>query len=423
MKSLIFLTQRNYGYYNLAQTTKNLPRRTALLTENTLKQFPNEFKSYFTHIYPIKLATGSDLISSYSLDENSVSAAVEKEIKIVGDPKKINFVNSDEFSLLLTGKLRDRYGIPGAGEAQLNLYRDKDLMKKQVAKHNIRVPKHQLLDTNKQELAEYYQQLIASLGNIIVIKPVAGAGSISTHVITSLTEFLDFYPSLRATGLEFEVDEYITGEVFHCDSVIQHGKILHSIASEYLFPNITYPQGKMMTSITLDPNNSLSQRIIDFNQQIIAALGYIDGITHLEVFHTKKDELVFLEIAARLPGGETVPNYAQMTGINFGALDVRIQAGETITARDLTPAIKEYSFAGRIPYRKGKVLALQNPKIKSQITFDWKIKPGDIISHNSLVPMDFCGYFRVTNSNYDQLYEDFVALHDYQPYTVEPLKP
>ena len=241
-----------------------------------MKTFPQELKPLFAEIYSVPLAGGDDFISSYSLDEEAVSAVVEKEIKIAGDPNKVNLVTSDEFSLILVGRLRDRFGIPGAGEAQLNLYRDKDLMKKQLAKYNIRVPKHLLLNVHlpQYELTTYYQQLIAELGDVIVVKPVSGAGSIGTHVINHLSEFIAFYPLLGKSGVEYEVEEYIDGKIYHCDSVVQNGKILYSLACEYLFPNITYPEGKLLTSCCLNSTDFLCKAYYRFQSRSHLGIGF-----------------------------------------------------------------------------------------------------------------------------------------------------
>jgi biotin carboxylase len=417
MKHLIFLTQRRYDLYDIPNQT-DIPRMVAVLTETATKQFPPEIKPFFDEIYSVPLAhQDADILSSFDLDHEAVCRIVEKEIAIAGgDVNKINIVSNDEFNMVLVGYLRDRYGIPGAGKAQLNLYRDKDLMKQQLAKHAIRVPKHQLLKTNiaADDLENYYQQLINDLGSSLIVKPVSGAGSIGTHALHDLSAFISLYVALCESGIKYEVEEFIEGDVYHCDSITQNGQILYSIVGEYLFQNILYPQGKIMASLCLLPSDPLAKRIVEFNRALTSALGHVDGITHMEVFHTPKDELIFIEIAARPPGSDIVPNYTQMLKLNFCALDVRIQAGEKITLS--APNIDEYSFIVRIPFRKTVVTELLTPDLKSQHHFEWKIKVGDVITHDSLTPMDFCAKLEVSNKNYEQLREDFKSLIHYQPY-------
>ncbi|CAN5285238.1 hypothetical protein BH10PSE19_BH10PSE19_14770 [soil metagenome] len=421
MKNLIFLSQRGYPRYDLATNQKNIARCVAILAEPSAAEFPTELKPFFAEIYTVPLAEAtSGFFAEYILDEAAVCLAVEKEIALAGGAVNVNIVSNDEFNIVLVGKLRDRYGIPGAGEAQIDLYRNKDLMKQQLAKQAIRIPKHQLLDNtlSSSQLRDYYQDLTMTLGKSFVMKPVSGAGSVGTVIIHREDEFLTLYPTLLESAMEYEVEEYITGELFHCDSLIQNGNVIYSIASEYLFPNITYLQGKLLGSICLLPNTTLSQRIVNLNAEILQVLGPIDGVTHMELFHTPDDELVFIEIAARPGGGEIIPTYTRMLNLNFFALDMRIQAGEVVSI--ITPSIKEYSFGLRIPHIPGKVAEFHQPDVKSQYCFDWKIKQGDIIE-TSLSPIAFAGTLSMTNSNYAELYADFIKLRNFQPYSVVPV--
>lgn len=419
MKNLIFLSQRGYPRYDLATNQKNISRCAAILAAPTAAEFPPELKPFFAEIYTVPLAAETaGFFVEFILDEAAVCLAVEKEIAIAGGAHNVNIICNDEFNIVLVGKLRDRYGIPGAGEAQIDLYRNKDLMKQQLAKHAIRIPKHQLLDCtlSSQQITDHYQHLTATLGKSFVVKPVSGAGSIGTVIIHHEHEFVALYPTLIESAMDYEAEEYITGEFFHCDSLIQNGNVIYSIASEYLFPNIDYLQGKMLGSLCLLPNTNLSQRIVNLNAKIIQALGPINGLTHMELFHTPNDELVFIEIAARSGGGEITPTYTRMLNLNFSALDMRIQAGEILNIT--IPAIKEYSFSLRIPNIPGSVEKFNQPDLKSQYCFDWKIKSGDILQP-SLSPLAFAGTITVTNSNYAELYADFLKLRDFQPYNVK----
>lgn len=420
MKNLIIFEQRRFEYYDIPHNYQGIPRMVAVLTESGVQNFPAELRQFFAKIYTIPNTNSSnqDAFSAYRLNKSAACAVIEEEISIAGGSEHIDLVCNDEFNIQLMGWLRDKYAIPGAGEAQLTLYRDKDLMKQRLAQQGIRVPRHRLLDTQyaPTEVTAYFQQLTAEFGNPLVIKPLAGAGSISTHIVREIDDFIQLYLELHASKLSYEVEEFITGNVYHCDSLVQGDQIIFAQACEYMFQDIDYPKGKMHVSIPLLPDNPLAQRIYQFNDQVIHALGHVDGSTHMEFFYTPEKELVFIEIAARAPGGDILTNYWRNFGIKLMPLDLRIHAGEKITI--IPKPTEEYFFTGRIPYVKGKVTHLNKPDIGSKYHIDWKINPGDIISHNSLTPMDFCASFWVSNPDYQQLYQDFKKFRQYQPYQV-----
>jgi hypothetical protein len=73
-----------------------------------------------------------------------------------------------------------------------------------------------------------------------------------------------------------------------------------------------------------------------------------------------------------------------------------------------------YSFAGRVPRIKGKVLAIHEPKLNSEAKFNWSVKEGDKISQASLTPRDFAGEFYVQNNDYAALYADFLKFRNHQ---------
>jgi biotin carboxylase len=211
----------------------------------------------------------------------------------------------------------------------------------------------------------------------------------------------------------------VAGTLYHCDSLVQNGKVVFAVASEYLYPNIEFQKGKVYATIPLQETDPLTSRIKDFSEKTLNALGLIDGATHMEIFHNPRDELVFLEVAARPPGALIFPNYEKIYGFNLFDAHFKIQIGEIPKIPKIK--IKEYSFSGVIPRYKGKVLQLHPPNITSRYEIKWKIKPGDIIEQSSQNILQLSATFYVYNSNYNVLYQDFKKLYNYKPIDVEPL--
>lgn len=416
MKNLIFILQRSFERYNLAQLRQEVSRMVVVLTEHYYQAFPESLKMFFDEFYIVPSSCHEGVFSKFEMDREAVKESVKKEINIAGGAHQVNLVSNDELNILIVGWLRDYFNIPGASEHQINLYRDKNVMKQCLAKHNIRVPKHILLDQGlgRDEIPKYYNELVRHFGEIFVVKPLMGAGSVGVKIISELSYFTDIYQKIIKENTTYGIEEFITGNVYHCDSIIQNDKILFVVASEYLHQEINYRDGKSHSSLILLPEDPLGKKIIKFHADVVNTLGYIDGLTHMEIFYTG-DELVFIEIAARMAGVEMTPSHKNVFGIDFCYEDARIQAGIPV---NITPVVKEYSFCGRIPYRKGRVLTLNEPEIESEYRIDWKIKSGDVIERDSATALDYSAFFIVRDNDYIRLRRSFNQFRDYIPYTV-----
>ena len=134
---------------------------------------------------------------------------------------------------------------------------------------------------------------------------MAGAGSANTYKVGDERELRGLLPRLRGVA-EVVVEEFVSGTEYTFDTVCAGGEILfHNV--ELYRPDMLSARSREDVSpqtISLrDLEASHFQRARAMSEQVIAALGYRTGYTHMEWFHTEDDEVVFGEIAARPPGG------------------------------------------------------------------------------------------------------------------------
>lgn len=422
MKTVIFLSQYRYNYYRLEELYQpNQYRFVALLGNRAYTEFPSELKKYFARIYPIFEKDHQDLSAEFTLDFEEACQAVETEIKLASGAKNVLLVCGDEFNISLLGKLRDKYKIPGPGYKQLAAYRNKIVMKKQLQKAKVRIPKFIKFDklAAKKNPKNYFEKLSKTLDTPFIIKPISGAVSLTTQKIENLSAFKKHLPTFCNPKTDFEAEEFITGTLYHCDSLVQNKKILIELISEYLSPNLMFTEGKVTGSIPLRETDPLKIRIEKFSKQILQALGLIDGVTHMELFLTPKDELVFLEVAARPVGAAAVPNYIKVYDINLAKL--HIEAQMRIPIKITKPQVRQYTFFVLIPYLKGKIVSLNEPNLESRYEIQWKVKPGDIIKATSQSIVEVAGICSVANDNYDILYSDFEKLKNYKPMMIDAI--
>lgn len=208
-----------------------------------------------------------------------------------------------EPAMELAAILREAFGLPGMHSEQTALFRDKDLMKKALGKAGVRLPKHQKA-SGKQQVKD----AIAAIGYPVIVKPLSGAGSANTYHLRSDQELLQVMPILQHVP-EMVVEEYIEGREYTFDTICANGKVLYYNVAWYR-PNVLVARSEEWISpqtVTLrDTSDPGLQRGIALGMQVLKALNFHTGFTHMEWFLKPNGEAVFGEIAARPPGGRSV---------------------------------------------------------------------------------------------------------------------
>ncbi|WP_200216695.1 ATP-grasp domain-containing protein [Micromonospora coerulea] len=247
-----------------------------------------------------------------------------------------------EKMVMMAARLRTAHGLPGLQLDTALLFRDKIRMKTAVRAHGVTVPDFRALDGEDDLAAVDW-----SVGRH-VIKPRAGLGSRQAHVVDSLAAAREVWHALGTGAGEYQIEQFITGDMYHCDGVVQDGALLHASVGRYLVRPGHFAPGATAGSYLL-PAGELAQRIVDLHGRVVAALGLRSGVTHLEVFHTSEGgELVFCEIAARPGGGGIDRMILHRDGVHIREAAIRIEAGLAVpTAHRPVPAAQK-SVWGRV---------------------------------------------------------------------------
>jgi hypothetical protein len=160
----------------------------------------------------------------------------------------------------------------------------------------------------------------------VVAKPRRGTGAVDVHVLSSASEASAFATAYAARLDDFEVEEFIAGDLFHVDSVVRDGKVLVATASRYLDETTSYLRLAPSRSISVEPG-PLLDRLLAFNQQVIECYPAYSGVTHHEMF-VSGDDIVFCEIAARAGGGGVIAGFRSRTGVDLDEAALRAQLHE-----------------------------------------------------------------------------------------------
>jgi formate-dependent phosphoribosylglycinamide formyltransferase (GAR transformylase) len=205
--------------------------------------------------------------------------------------------------MILAARIREAFGLPGMTVEQTVPFRDKERMKQALDAAGIRTPRHVSATTvaGVWEAAE-------RIGCPLIVKPIDGAGSADTYRINSADELNDVLPQLRHVP-EVSVEEFIDGEEFTFDTICVDGEILYHNVSYYRPRPLAFRSTEWISPMTYCLRDVTDARLaggVKMGQEVLKALDFRTGFTHMEWYLKTNGEAVFGEIAARPPGANTV---------------------------------------------------------------------------------------------------------------------
>ena len=211
--------------------------------------------------------------------------------------------------VILAARIRERLGLPGLTVERTIPFRDKEVMKRVLDAAGIRTPHHYSATTvaGVVEAAE-------TIGYPVIVKPIAGAGSESTYKVHSREQLDAIVPGLRSVT-EVSVEEFVEGDDMTFDTLCVDGRVQHYNISTYIPRALVMKENEWISPITLvyrDPDLPELAAGKEMGFQVLQALGFQTGYTHMEWYRTRDGEAVFGEIGARSPGAGLVDliNYA-----------------------------------------------------------------------------------------------------------------
>ncbi|TAK72177.1 MAG: ATP-grasp domain-containing protein [Gammaproteobacteria bacterium] len=323
------------------------------------------------------------------------------------DKESVVFATNSESLVGITGQLREYFNIPGVHTNVARIFTDKVVMKKHLSSFNILLPNY--IDFNFNEYSKmptnYIKKISQKLSFPIIAKPIDSAGSNGVRKINNINELAQWATSIEKNG--FELDEYITGELYHCDSFVHNGNILYTAVCHYSSPPHKFLLGHNLGSITLPNNDICYQELKKFNDYVLKNISTdFNGVTHLEVFKKDNGELIFLEIAYR-GGGAGIPHmYQKHLNIDLFSTHFLLQSYD-----DYQLNIYPSYYSAWIQFSpSSNVINIKDiPKTKSEISL---VSRNEKINANSpcFSLRDYSLLIVLWNNNFTQLQQDFAKL-------------
>lgn len=337
------------------------------------------------------------------------SDEVEKKIRDIENNYKIaNIVSGFELTLEIASEMRNRFGVKkGPSLEEITRGRNKYLMKKNVRNFGI-ITANFAIVRNIEDVKIFLNKNSFP----VVIKPLSAAGAFNTVKINKMSELEQYV----FTNDEYLVEEYILGEEYHCDSVVEDGKVIFHSVAKYLEKPINVENGISSRGSIIFPSiyekNSIVKDIIEMNRLVVEALSVSNSVCHAEFFVTDFGELYFGEIGLRVGGGSRMtPAIQSVHGVDlhtcfnnsiFGLSNLKIVerkrnaffSGWKDILTDQEGCVKSITFKEKLPN------ALELKELTMLCN-----------SNTSLKKRERIGYINLNSSNYALLNETLTNIN------------
>jgi hypothetical protein len=415
MKNIIILNNRNLHLYDFKDLKSNNNLRiSAVVFGGAHGNLSDNAKEYLDELYilPDPITSEQDFPP---FPKEPLISIIEKDLSKFSNTW---LVASDELNILTAAFLREKYNLPGTSYLTSLNYRDKLIQKKVVHKGGIQTPKFIGLDKKciKADGNITYKELVITLKSPFIIKPTEMFGTIGVEKINSYQQFHN-YLSKFSNFSNFIAEEFIEGQLYHCDFIIKDNQYIFSEVSEYLHNGLSFVSGYNHGSLLLTSTHPLRLPIIKFCERANSILGLKSGCGHFEVFVTKQQELIFLEAAAR-PAGSIVPVVFTKTFKKNYMNAAFLAEVEENPGNFKEPS--EYYFWLFFPKKPGIVKSFRPIPIKSFHNIEWLTHIGDVV-HKPLSISEKSGFLLANNKNYETLRSDFYSLKNFDAIEVEKI--
>ncbi|TVR81965.1 MAG: carboxylate--amine ligase [Chitinophagaceae bacterium] len=260
------------------------------------------------------------------------------------------------------------------------LFRDKAMMKRKALIGGLRVGLFEAVHSREQvrmfmkRLNEANLQLDGEEDSWVHIKPFSAAGTVGHRLLKSQS---DIDEKVKDEDFPCLAESHLQGQEFSCEAFIHRGKIKFLNITEYVklgYSNFI-PEGEFLKS----KRPLIEQKM----QQLVDIFGIQYGMIHPEWFINENDELMFGEVACRIPGGHILELVSKAYG--FDALAAFVMCHDPSLTDEEVESIfppKDY----KAPYHYGNVMIYPHKKSFSKLEIPDELHEDPAFVDHSLVP-------------------------------------
>ncbi len=262
-------------------------------------------------------------------------------------PRKVDLIVAlEEFDVVTAGLIREHLRLPGMSISTARRFRDKLAMNQLAREVGLKVPEFVHL-LNYQEVGAFMDRVPPPW----VLKPRSDVSAIgirkledSERVWRTIDE-LDARERLVEKSHYSFLAQFVPGDVYHVDSIVEKGKVLFAGVNRYGRPPMEVAHGGgLFLTYTVEHGSEDQTRLLDIHQKLVTTLGLVRGATHAEFIKSQADgEFYFLEIAARIGGAYIAETLEAARGVNLWREWARIELAAGDGSYTLPPVRDEYA--------------------------------------------------------------------------------
>jgi hypothetical protein len=279
--------------------------RVLLITAQNLEHKPWPHHS-IDHIYYVPDAT-----DDWNLDNLAKGVAY-----IMRTEKIDSIVALDDFDVEKGAYLREQFRIKGMGQTRSRYFRDKLAMRIQAQEAGVPVPSFSALFRDDD-----INNFAANTPPPYVVKPRSQASATGIKKVHNAQELWEVVHQLGDDRMNYLVEQFVPGDVYHVDSINYNAKVAFVRASHYLAPPMEVAhEGGIFRSMTVKFASADEKQLIKANESVMAAFGMQYSATHTEFIKAKHDgKFYFLETASRVGGAHLAEMVEASSGVNLWA--------------------------------------------------------------------------------------------------------
>ena len=234
----------------------------------------------------------------------------------------------EEYDVITAGLIREHLQLPGTNSAEARLFRDKLAMRVLAQNAGMLVPEfvHVL---NYDALRGF----MARVEPPWVLKPRSDVSAVGIKKLSEpeqvwrTIDALDAIPELHQQSSYYLLEQFVPGEVFHVDSLVDDGEVVFAGASCYGRPPMEVAhEGGAFISFTVEHDSTDETTLFELNRQVLKTLGLKRGAAHAEFIKSEADgRFYFLEVASRVGGAYIAETLEAASGVNLWREWARIE--------------------------------------------------------------------------------------------------
>lgn len=245
----------------------------------------------------------------------------------------------DDFDVEKAAAIREHLRVAGMGDTTARYFRDKLAMRTKAREAGLAVPDFVPI-LNYAEIRDYLKKVPGPY----VLKPRSMAAAIGIRRIPTGEDLWPVLDELGDLQSFYLLERFVTGDVFHVDSIVSDSRVRFAVASRYGTPPLeTAHEGRVFTTTTLRRRSPDERALLSLNLNVLKALGLRQGVSHTEFIKGRNGTFYFLETSARVGGAHIVDLIEAATGLNLWAEWARLECSRDGDRYLVTAPKKQYA--------------------------------------------------------------------------------